>query len=165
MARGKYRNTAEARAAREGALSEVEAGRRTIVRLTNENRELRETLAAEREQHGDRIREFGSMLEAGTSPEIERLRALLSEAEESVANAELDAGHKVINFLKSRRDVTSVGDSFWPALADALGVPYRELVRPGGNRYRRRITTKKARGQAETDAFARANGVTMRPNS
>ena len=167
MSRGKHASSAEARRARESAEAEVVAGRRKIASLTAELDDLRATLARERAENTERLRNYAALMEEGASPEVEALKRRLQTAREETSEARLDAGRSVVKFLWSRRDFKVLGPNFYPGLAQVLGLQLAEMYPRAskGNRWERRITPSKQRAQAESDTWSRANGVTLRPHS
>lgn len=146
MARGKYKNSAEARQAREGALSEVEAGRRTIVRLTSENKELRQALIAEKATNSKRLRELNAMLAEGTSPEVEALRLELATAREAASNAEIGLARRLLPVLRTNE----VSQAALGAILAALGLTPAEFfgtAQTGTRRERRYSAQRMAESQ------------------
>lgn len=125
MTRGKYGTAAEARQVREGALSEVVAGRAHIVRLTKERDELKDTLRAERITNAAEIKQLKALLDEGTSPEVWALTTRLRESEANVRTAEHRVTERIFDSLRA-----SVGNNpdaraakpFYEALAKALGI-------------------------------------------
>lgn len=159
MARGKYKNAAEARRVREDAIAEAEAGRRAIVKLTAENKELREMLATEREVSTMKFRELNSLIAEGTSGEVAALRERLNEAEDRVRNANKVAALRIRDFLRYRANVT--GDpNFWGDLASHMGLTGAELFAfEGGTRAQRRTSAKDVRRRLNFQNEVRGKGI------
>lgn len=145
MARGKYKSAAEARRVREEAISEAEAGRRAIVKLSAENKDLRETLAAEREANTARLRELNAMLAEGAAPEVTALRGELSRSREETSSARHHIA-KQVSTLMHRNDFRATF-SFYAECAKLLGLTVQDLMPRTAevNRNSRRATTKNLR--------------------
>lgn len=139
MARGKHATSAEARRARESAEIEAAASRVKIARLEIENAELREQLLSERAKSVATIRNYVAPLNEQSSPEVERLRRALSEAETRESEALLSAGLTVGSVMQARKDFAATPE-FYAALAESLHVPLPDLLgarREDGRRARR----------------------------
>jgi hypothetical protein len=156
MSRGKYQNSAEARRAREGALSEVEAGRRQIVRLTNENRELRETLASERAQHSSTVKELNAHLQAGTSAEVVALREKLRREEARLSRSRAEIAYEVVRFMNARAGRPTNEVLIEAAAHFGFGVQWSD----SDSRESRRLTPRKMRAFHNQVTQLRGRGYT-----
>jgi len=157
MARGKHANSAEARRARESAESEVMAGRRKIVQLTEENRELQATLAEERAAHIEQVRRLNALLDEGASDEVLALRETLrlsrrSEGDRTRARAV--AAWKWLTDNGAHIPWDTAGE-----LAEILGARLGDLnrVTGSGNRHSRRSSNTKGKQIAEIRDARRPN--------
>jgi hypothetical protein len=151
MARGKHSSAAEARRVRESALSEVEAGRRAIVRLTSENAQLRETLNAERSRLTEKLQLANALIAEGTSAEVEALKEELARSRSEA----LDARRQIalaVSKLMNRPDFKA-SFAFYAECAELLGLTVQELMPRAAeiNRNSRRASPKNLRLLAQAE--------------
>jgi len=159
MSRGKYKSAAEARRVREGALSEVEASRRQIARLTAENKELRETLTSEREANTLRVRELNALVAEGSAPEVIALREELALSREDAKRARHDIALSV-QALMDRGDLRATF-AFYAECADILGLTVQELMprTAGHSRRSRRAAAETLRSLASLEGLFSPAGL------
>lgn len=147
MSRGKHATSSEARRARVEAETEVEAGRRKIVQLSAEVRELRDTLTRERATWTDRARRYEGLLEEGTSAEVQELRARIDAREKAEgllrAARAVDVNWIIYSLREKQPDRTLASlatdyEGFWWPMADALAVDIRLWEAAVTADYRRR---------------------------
>ena len=151
MSRGRYKSAAEARQVREGALSEVEAGRRQIVRLAAENKELRETLASERQVNTARLRELNALVAEGSAPELAALRGELSDLRSSIECEKIARAKRVVKLLADTPWI-EIGGRTHIQMAEALGVKVGDLFPETTSRRLRRMTSNTANLGADVRA-------------
>jgi hypothetical protein len=125
------------------------AGRRKIVQLTEENRELQATLAEERAAHIEQVRRLNALLEEGTSDEVLALRESLritKQSEGDRTRARAVAVWKWLTHNKVRLPIERAGE-----LAEILGARLGDLNHEAGlgNRYSRRASNTKGTQIAE----------------
>jgi hypothetical protein len=160
MARGKYASSAEARRAREDAVTGLAAAQRKVAALEKENAEIRAAAAKSHAEHIEQMRQMQGALTEGISPEVEDLRAQLKDAEIAAVNAYREVALSIVEVFRSRDDFTATPE-FNAHLSHALGITPAELLlrSPDGSRYVRRMTPRKLRQHFELADWAKSNGV------
>ena len=93
MAKGKYAARSALRREDAEVQTELEAGRRHIVRLTEQIRELEGKLAEERRARKEETGRLRAMLDENLSPEVITLRRALEEQRDKARRAEARIGH------------------------------------------------------------------------
>lgn len=91
MTRGKYAARATLRREDESVRSDLDSYQHTVQRLTAENRDLRDKLAAQKQVSAQEVRRLRSERDEGLSPEVRALRGQLAQAREERDKAKRDA--------------------------------------------------------------------------
>lgn len=149
MTRGKFANRAEQTRHINEVHGEVEAGRRAIVKLTAENRDLRARLAEQSRISEDRIRHLTAQVREGTSAELEALRLELRAAREDrdrsarVATtaialvADVDVERDIAKMAASSKELAQVAKEKGGAQAITNGIARRKLRQMHAEKIRR----------------------------
>lgn len=115
MARGKHGQAAAVRHEVQQRDAEIEAYKRNVARLTQENRQLRNQLGGEQQRHRDVERRLRAEREKGVSPQVEALRLQVATLGEQVNGLKAAAERYEKRAVKMSRKLVGhlVNDDNW----------------------------------------------------
>lgn len=162
MARGKYKNSAEARQARESAIAEAARLRRENEALRREGERLKAEMKAQHDADLALIADLRAHIKEGTSEQVEELRRSIAGLKEQREALRREHVEQVVAGMThaSRYGQVAMAKEDWPKVADLFGVKLGDLfaAMPNANRKARRMTSSRARAIEHAKAAARADG-------